>query len=384
MFSRQTLSQLINQALQDLQSAALTDYLGNVLTGQIEPDKSIFGVLAKVQAGQANELYGYLDVISLLAIPATTWGASSLAWGALVGLSPEAATAAQITAQFSGVPTTPLPAGTALSRQSDGFGYVTTAAGVVGSGNTVTVPATAATPGSLGNCQPSAQINIATGIPGINSGGVYISSVVAGTDQETMQAFKTRYLARYASQPQGGSAADYIEWALSVPGVTRAWTRPLAMGAGTVGVYFMMDVVRASQNGFPQGSNGVSSLDNNNNPRALVATGDQIEIANALEPLAPVPALVWGMAPVAQPINFAIADLGSANTTANQALIAASLAGALLRGGTPLGQTIYPSLWGGAIAAVAGVTNFAVISPLLPVAVPVGYLPTVGTITFAS
>ncbi len=383
LFARATLSQLINQALQDLQSAALTDYLGNVLTGQIIADKSILGALAKITAGQANQEYGYLDVIAREAIPSTATGADALAWGALVGLSPEDATAAQLTAQFSGVNGTPLPSGTALTRQTDGAAYTTTAAGNVASG-IVTVPCIATAAGSAGNSQPGTAISIANAIPGINAAGSVVTSLVAGTDQETMSAFQTRYLARYRQKPQGGAAADYEDWATDVPGVTRAWALPLGMGAGSVSVYFMMDVVRSVENGFPQGSNGVSPLDNNSVPRATVATGDQLEVANYIEPLAPVPALVWAMSPVAQPINFAIADLGAANTSANQALIAASLAGAFVRSGTPLGQVIYPSLWNAAIAAVQSIGNYAVTAPLLPVTIPVGYLPTVGTVTFAS
>ncbi len=44
-------------------------------------------------------------------------------------------------------------------------------------------------------------------------------------------------------------------------------------------------------------------------------------------------------------------------------------------------MTVYPSDWNGAIDSVAGLTRYAITSPSAPVVVPVGYLPTLGTVT---
>lgn len=62
------------------------------------------------------------------------------------------------------------------------------------------------------------------------------------------------------------------------------------MGAGTVVLRFMMDTAQSQHGGFPQGANGVSQHDQGPDglPRAAVATGDQLVLADALIGLQPV------------------------------------------------------------------------------------------------
>ena len=48
----------------------------------------------------------------------------------------------------------------------------------------------------------------------------------------------------------GGAQADYVTWALAVPGVTRAWAAS-EQGAGTITVRFLMDDLRADDDGWP-------------------------------------------------------------------------------------------------------------------------------------
>ncbi|MDE9504695.1 baseplate J/gp47 family protein, partial [Xenorhabdus bovienii] len=81
--------------------------------------------------------------------------------------------------------------------------------------------------------------------------------ITGGANIESEADFRSRMLLAYQGSPQGGSDDDYKQWALAVPGVTRAWVKPRAAGAGTVGVYFMCD--NNGQDGFPIGTDGVSS-----------------------------------------------------------------------------------------------------------------------------
>ena len=78
-----------------------------------------------------------------------------------------------------------------------------------------------------------------------------VVSLSGGTDDETDEALRDRVLRRIRQPPMGGAAYDYEAWALAVPGVTRAWCYPLEMGIGTVTVRFMMDDLRADNDGFP-------------------------------------------------------------------------------------------------------------------------------------
>ena len=82
---------------------------------------------------------------------------------------------------------------------------------------------------------------------------------------------------------------DYATWAISVPGVTRAWCLRNGYGAGTVVVYIMLDAAQAGHDGFPVGQDGVAT----DEPRGVPAVGDQLTVANALYPLQPVTALVY-------------------------------------------------------------------------------------------
>ena len=77
------------------------------------------------------------------------------------------------------------------------------------------------------------------------------SRLDGGTDEETDEELRARVLRRIRQPPMGGDAYDYVAWALAVPGVTRAWCSPLEMGIGTVTVRFMMDDLRADNDGFP-------------------------------------------------------------------------------------------------------------------------------------
>ncbi|MCW4591520.1 phage major capsid protein [Gluconacetobacter entanii] len=204
------------------------------------------------------------------------------------------------------------------------------------------------------------------------------SIVTSGTDQETEDAFKARYLARYASSAQGGSATDYENWALDVPGVTRAWCgSPGLCGDATVPVYVMMDDANASNGGFPRGTNGTSSVDNRYTP----ATQDLLTVANALQSEKPVTDIVVAMAPQPYPIDITLTGLDGISTDMKTDINAA-LADLFLRVGTPLGMTVQGSQIAGALNAIPDIPAFSVIAPVGSISVPVGYLPTAAEPTY--
>jgi uncharacterized phage protein gp47/JayE len=372
---RPTLTALRTQAMQDITASGLPNADGFLR-------RSVMRVLAWVQAGLAFLHYGFLDWIALNATPFTATEEFLDAWAAIaptpvIRLTPQAATGY---AAFSTTGAT-IPAGT-LMAIADAAQYVSTAAGVV-SGSTVTVAIAAVVAGSAGNADIGSPVSLSTVVPGVtSSSGTFSTAIAGGTDVETDAALRTRMLESYANPPSGGDAADYVTWALEVPGVTRAWTRSNGMGAGTVVVYFMMDVSESAHNGFPQGSNGVATLET----RDTAATGDQLAVANHLYPLEPVTALVYATAPVATPTNFTFAGLAGIST-ALQAQVAAAVAQLLVTKGTPLGMSvanIYQADVDAAVSAVPGLPSYSTTTPASwPIAPSVGYLLTVGTITYA-
>ena len=368
-FARPTLTQLRRLALQDLASANLPGVDGFL-------QNAILAVLSWAIAGMAYLHYGYQDWIARQAVPWSATDEWAAGWGSLKGVQRKPATAAVLAASFpGGQPSVPVPAGSAANLLN-GQGYTTTADATVNSAGVALVTITANVPGAGGNALVGTQVTLVNGLAGVGATGAITGIVTTGSDIETPDAFKSRYLQVYANPPAGGDREDYVAWAEAVPGVTRAWCSPIGFGPGTVVVYVMFDQAEAAFGGFPQGSNGVATLE----LRDIPATGDQLVVANALYPLRPVTALVYVEAPVNLPIAFTIADLVP-NTVAILAAIQAALAGMFMTDGSPLGMTVYPSAWNSAIDSVPGITQYDLTAPAAPVVVPLGSLPTVGAVT---
>ena len=332
-------------------------------------------VLAWCMSGLAYSLYGYLDYIARESVPFTATDEYLEAWAALIGIYRKDATAATGQAQFSGQPGIPVPAGTALTRQ-DATPYATTADASVDSSGTLTVAIVAEVNGAFTDCDAGTPIGFATPIAGINGDGTILApGCTGGSDQESDADLRTRMLAKYRAPPQGGAASDYTEWAMEVPGVTRAWVQPNGLGAGTVIVRFMLDDVQAANSGFPQGTDGCATSET----RGPTASGDQLAVADHIWPVQPVTALVWAMAPIPHPIDVTLLAL-EPNTPDMQDQIIASINDMYLVK-TQLGGTIYPSDLYEAILATPGIIHFTMSEPSLPVTAAAGELPIMGTLT---
>jgi len=119
----------------------------------------------------------------------------------------------------------------------------------VGTGPT-NVPVRALDGGPDGNLDPGDNIAFDSAPPGVDDAAVVVN-VTGGAPEENDDDLRTRVLLRIQQPPMGGDKTDYIQWTLAVPGVTRAWSYPLEMGIGTVSVRFMMDDLRADNDGFP-------------------------------------------------------------------------------------------------------------------------------------
>jgi uncharacterized phage protein gp47/JayE len=377
-FSRPSLTALQTQAIQDIVSQ---------LTGGASLlRRAILRAVSWAQAGLSSLHYGFLDWIAQQAVPFTATDEFLYAWGALKNVYPKPAVPAVGSATFTGVNLTLLPAGTPVVR-ADGFTYSVLTSEPV-SGGTVTVGIVAAVGGVLGDADSGTAVTLGVAIAGINSSGS-TGTVSGGADPEMDAAFRARMLLAYQAPPQGGALADYVEWALATPGVTRAWITPLGDGPGSVVVYPMFDISEAAYNGFPQGTNGGASLET----RIAPATGDQLAVANAIYPVRPVTSLVYVAAPVAYPVNVTINGLGSIST-ATQAAISAALASAFnlyaAVGGTAwpnpvptmVNGTMTPSQLDAAIQSVPGLKPYTLVAPNGLITAPTGELPVLGTVTY--
>ncbi|WP_242610568.1 baseplate J/gp47 family protein [Burkholderia vietnamiensis] len=384
--SRPTLTDLKNQILADI-----TTSLGLVVSLL---QRAVIKIIGTALAGLVFGLYAYLDWIARQAVPWTATDEYLAAWGALKGVYLKAAQATVLQVRFQGAPNMPIPVNTGVTRQADGAAYVITVGGTSDSSGAAIVTVRAVVAGSAGNCDNGTAMVLSSAVPGIQSNGDVADTVITGTDVEAQSAFQGRVMQAYAGPIQGGAQEDYVKWMLEVPGVTRAWCVRNGFGTGTVVGYFMMDDAQSAHSGFPQGTNGVSQYDNigATGPRGVVATGDQLTVANALIDEQPVTALFYACSPIENQLGFTIAGLASAGSTA-EANVNAALADMLVRDGIP-GGTIDWSNISGAINSVSGMGGFLItavtstvngVTSSLPtnanITMSAGQLPVLGTVT---
>ena len=243
--------------LTDLRGEAAADISANLPGADALLRFSNLKVLGDVIAAMANGQYGFLDWIALQAVPFTATGEFLEGWAALKGITRQAATPATGPVQFTGTNGAIIPAGTNVVR-GDGETYTTNADATV-VGTTATVMVTDTTPGAAGNAAAGVIMTLGSAVPNVQSGGVTTANLTGGADVQTDASLRTEMLQAYAAPAQGGDLADYVTWALAVPGVTRAWNAGPGVGAGTVQVYVMLDAAESAFGGFPQGANGVAA-----------------------------------------------------------------------------------------------------------------------------
>ncbi|WP_395391506.1 baseplate J/gp47 family protein [Novosphingobium sp. BL-8A] len=343
VFSRPTLTELRKQVAADIAAGlpgvnALLRY--NNLT-----------IIGDVEAALVDGCFGYLDWITKQSVPFTAEDEYLEGWAALKGVTRKPAIAATGKVTFNGTAGT-IPASTVLTR-SDGLSFTVDVDTDLINGIAV-AGITAASAGASPNTVLGTTLSLASAISGINSLCTVTEAITGGLDVERDDDLRTRMIAEYARPASGGSSTDYENWALSIPGVTRAWCVPKLYGAGTVGVLFMMDDVRSEHGGFPQGTNGVATAET----RGVVATGDQLALANALYELQPVTALVYLVACTENRIDLTIDGLSTATDTTKTA-IAAAFASALLSTAVPSGSSPLSAIEA-KIASVSGAAGFVI------------------------
>lgn len=313
-------------------------------------------VYARVMAGVAHGMYGFIGWLSLQVIPDSAEKEFLERWASIWGINRKAAAAATGVAAFTVQAGAVIPAGTQL-QALDGVLYETTADATV-TAPSASAPVAAVTGGAAGNRVAGQSLALVSPIAGVQPTAT-AGELSGGADVETDDALRARLLARIQQAPQGGAEADYIAWALEVAGVTRAWVYPQELGAGTVSVRFVRD-----------------------NDASLIPDAGEVATVQAyIDARRPVTAQVTVVAPVAVPLDFTISGLVPATSTV-QAAVQAELADLLLREAVP-GGTLLLSHIRAAISSAAGETDFVLVSPSANVVSTTGHMSTMGTITWA-
>ena len=161
--------------------------------------------------------------------------------------------------------------------------------------------------GTIGNADAGTLMEPINPPQGLD-GSATVVQLYGGTDDETDDELRARVLKRIREPPMGGDAYDYEQWALAVPGVTRAWSFPQEMGVGTMTLRFMMDDLRRDYGGFPQ-------------------PDDVAAVAEYIDTVRPVTVKdMFVVAPIPYPVNIRISYLDIDNMSTHGAIEASLLA----------------------------------------------------------
>jgi uncharacterized phage protein gp47/JayE len=346
-FNRPTLSDLIARNRSDIETR---------LPGADSALRhSVLDVLARMHGGAMSGAYGYLDFIARQILPDTAEGEFLARHASIWGIRRKAAVAATATAIATGVNGTVIPEG-AQALRIDGRAYRVTAAATVAAGvASLVLEAVEAGPDS--DLTSGAVLTLASAILGVNASITVNAIGVPGALEEDDASLLARLLDRIRTPPQGGSRSDYRAWALAQPGVTRAWVYPGWMGAGTVGVAFVMD----------------------QRDDIIPEPADIAAVQAALDALRPVTAEVVVFAPTPEPLDVVVRI--APNTPAVRSAVEAELADFLAREAEP-GGTIYRSRLSETISLAEGEFSHSLELPDADFTPPPGHIPALGTVTF--
>lgn len=349
MFLRPTLQTLIDRIEADIEARLPGTDAG--------VRRTVFNTLARVHAGAMHSLYGYLDYLSKQVIYTTAEAEYLEQWSAVWGVQRVQAGKAVGNVTFTGTNGVVVPAGT-IVQNTAGWQYRTNVDGTIASG-AATIAVTALLGGVAGNAVVATVLSLVQPISGIGSTAtVATGGLTNGSEVETDSALRARLLSRVQTTPHGGAVGDYVAWALSVSGVTRAWCFPLYAGAGTVGVTFVRD-------------NDVTPIPDSAEVAAVQAYIDSVR---------PVTAAVTVYAPTAVPLNLTIAVVP--NTQAVKDAVTAEIKDLLKRSGAPY-TWLYLSQINEAISLAVGETDHTLTVPSANIFYTNAQIATLGTITWA-
>ncbi|QDH65246.1 baseplate J/gp47 family protein [Pseudomonas azotoformans] len=311
---------------------------------------------ARAHSGTAFELYGYQQWIAKQSHPATCDEENLLRWADWrLEKGRTAAVAATGPIAVTGVSGSLVDAGV-VYQYEDGRLYTVTQTTTLVAGTAV-VPVTANDVGTIGNLA-GGTLTAVSPVIGVNSTAtIGVGGIVGGTDQETVEALRARVRQAFKNPSKVGNGADFVEWALEVPGVTRAWPLPRWMGPGTFGLAFVRD---ADVSIFPT--------------PAQVA-----EVQAHLDARRPVTAEVYAFAPIDRVLNFSIKL--TPDSTALRTAVTQSLA-ALINDEAGADSTLLISHIRGAIGNTAGETDHVLSSPTADVVIANNEVGSLGVITW--
>ncbi len=346
-------------SLADLVTRTKTDFEARLGTNGPVLRRAFITVLARVYAGLMYLLYGFLNWIFLQVMPDTAEEENLLRHASFYGVQQKQATfAVGNIIPATATAGTVVPQGTQFQTAQNVVYSTSAAYTCLGTGDVI--PVVSAVAGSSGNLIPLSALTILSPITGLSSNAtVDASGLNGGTDTETDAALLARVLQRIQNPPLGGTAPDYVTWALSVSFVTRAWPFPLFLGPGTMGLAFVED---------------------NNAAGIFPNAADVATVQAYLDSVRPVTVKqLTVFAPTDFPVAMSIHLVP--NNTATQAAVTAQLNDMFTRLASP-GVVIPISQVLQSIEIATGVTDSTLVSPTTAITPGATALPRLGVITW--
>jgi uncharacterized phage protein gp47/JayE len=325
---------------------------------------SVLRVLSDTQGALCHLTLQYIDWLALQLLPDTAeaeWlDRHGQIWlvNADGTVGRKQATLASGSATATGTPGIVIPAGSLLGS-SNGVDYETMDLIIIGDLPTP-VNIRALDAGIQGNQVEGSFLAWAAALDGVD-GTVTVIEMDGGTDTETDDELRYRVLTRIRQPPMGGDQKDYVQWALAVPGVTRAWCQPNGLGIGTIIVRFLMDDLRPPD-GWPT----------YNDVQAVTA------YMNTVRPVAVKDFYVE--APIKQPIEFIISELNPDSDDV-RSQIEASIRDMLFQLAQP-GQTIFAAWKNFAVLSAPSVLSFRLVNNIDDIMTAPGYMAVLGDIVY--
>lgn len=230
-FVRPSLREIINRVEGDIKGAlGITTILR----------RSFLSAFSSAVGGTSHTLHGHLNFISRQVFPDQADAEFLDRWGSIYGIERQPATFAEVEIAITFTAAATLPAGTVFQRV-DGSEYTLNADVDALAAGTETGVITSETAGSTFNLVSGDIVSLQSAVANISGDAVAGTTTVEGEDTELDPSYRQRIVDRIQQPPAGGTPNDYITFARSVSGVTRAWVFPGHLGEGTVGVSFVQD-----------------------------------------------------------------------------------------------------------------------------------------------
>ncbi|HCD7552970.1 TPA: baseplate J/gp47 family protein [Citrobacter farmeri] len=347
-FYRPPLTDLITQIRNDILSRFQQDEILRRTNAE---------VYSRAVAAAINSLYGYLDYLSRNVLPDLADEAWLYRHGRLKKCPRKEPIASQGFARWDGVSGAAIPAGTELQRD-DQVTFISTADALESSG-VLRVPIVCTTAGATGNTDDGMSLYLVSPIQNLSSKAA-ADSITGGADVEDLEVWRARIIDRWWYIPQSGADADYIAWATSIEGVSRAWVYRNYQGPGTVGIMI-------ATNSYVDPTPSQALID---------------EVYNYIAPLSPVAgSRLYVFGPTLKRIDFNMSIYPDSAET--RSAVISEIGAFLQRDGKPKG-ILYKSRIDEVISVAAGESHHVLNTPATDIQLGDKELPVANTFTWTS